>query len=85
MILKITEKCLVGEEKEYNDRNFIGYEYEEYYANRYYDYEVDTDNVSQAILEFLNNFDVDNIVQHTSHDDFDGECLSSEIFNIEVL
>lgn len=72
MILLITEKCWT------DDFGFTGNFYE-----RTYEYITATDNVIDALKNFVFEFDTDNVFNN--NDMFEGECLGSEIIKIEVI
>ena len=72
MILLITEKCWT------DDFAFTGNFYE-----RTYEYITATDNVIDALKNFVFEFDTDNVFNN--NDMFEGECLGSEIVKIEVI
>lgn len=74
LILKITEKCLTLNEHE-----------EECFGLRHYLYQTNKNMVNESIVDFIKNFDSDNILDGSNQDEFDGECLDSEILKIEVL
>lgn len=74
VILRITERCLVSDENE-----------KECFGLRHYLYLSDTSDTDESIVDFIKNFDTDNIIANSSNDEFDGECLGSEIIKIEVL
>lgn len=74
LILKITEKCLTLDENE-----------KECFGLRRYLYQSDKKAIDDAIVDFVKNFELDNIIDNSSDDDFAGECLDSEILKIEVL
>lgn len=79
IILKVTEMCKVSYINEYN---MEVEEEKDNYALRTYLYLTKSSNVTEAISECLNSFDIDNVFN--CDDEFDGECLTSEILNIEV-
>ena len=72
MILLITEKCWT------DDFRFTGNFYE-----RTYEYITATDNVIEALKNFVFEFDINNVFNN--NDMFEGECLGSEIVKIEVI
>lgn len=72
MILLITEKCWT------DDFKFTGNFYE-----RTYEYITATDNVIDALKNFVFEFSTDNVFNN--NDMFEGECLGSEIIKIEVI
>lgn len=80
MILYIEELCEVDyineddEEEEIEKRQF---------AKRSYYYESQKDNLYDAILDFEQNFDSDNL--YHNEDDFDGCCLDSVVTLIEEV
>lgn len=74
MIIEVTEKCLTVDN---NDK--------EYYALRHYQYETSATSFLEAIIELETNFELDNIIEKTSHDEFDGECLDSQVVKVEIV
>ena len=72
MILRITEKCWT------EDFRFTNKYYE-----RTYEYVTQTGEVIQALKEFLFDFETDHVFN--CNDEFEGECLGSEIVKIEVI
>ena len=80
LILKITERCEVS----YINEDTYNYDKEkEYISLRNYLYESHKDNFEEAVVDFINNFDSNNI--YNCHDEFDGECLNSEVIKIEMV
>jgi hypothetical protein len=72
MILLITERCWT------NDFKFTKECYE-----RTYEYVTATDDVVEALKNFIFEFDSDNVFN--TNDIFGDECLNSEIVKIEVI
>ena len=72
MLIKVTEKCLLDDKIEN-------------YGIRTYVYETTTNNFDDAVKEIEENFDCDNIIENTSNDNFEGECLDSEVIKYEVV
>ena len=72
MILKITEKCWTEDFRFTNEFHY-----------REYEYITATDDVVQAMKNFLFEFDTDSVFN--CNDLFDGECLGSELVKIEVV
>ena len=71
----VVERCLVdyiNEEEPVSNT--------ELYANRTVSYETDKDTLLEALADYTYNWDVDNVTD--CNDDFDGECLDSEIISI---
>lgn len=50
---------------------------------RVYHYEANKSNFNDAKLDMLQNFDTDNIIYND--DNFEGECLDSEVIDIKEL
>lgn len=71
--VKVTERCLVKDENG-----------SECYALRHYVYMTKQNNLSDAIREIENNFNCDNILTDSCHDEFNGECLDSEVVKYEI-
>ena len=67
MLIKVIEKCLVLDDKVEN------------YDIRTYVYETTAHNFDDAVKEIEENFDCNNIIENTSNDNFEGECLDSEV------
>ena len=69
MLLKITETCIT-------DNNETGL--------RIYEYDAfsERDKFEEAVIDFINNFDTDNIL--CCEDSFEGECHYSEVVCIEI-
>lgn len=80
IILKVTEICKVSYINE--DNMEVEEEKDDNYALRTYSYLTNSSNATEAISECLNSFDIDNVFN--CNDEFDGECLTSEILSIEV-
>lgn len=55
----------------------------EAFAQRTIIYNSDKENFVEALLDFLENFNFDNV--EATYDDFDGECESSEIVSFERM
>lgn len=68
MLLKVIEKCMLDDEK---------------MGLRVYHYKSNKNNLNDAKLDLLKNFDSDNIIY--SDDDFEEDCLDSEILEITML
>lgn len=68
MLLKVIEKCMLDDEK---------------MGLRVYHYESNKNNLNDAKIDLLQNFDSDYIIY--SDDDFEGDCLDSEILEITIL
>lgn len=73
LLVKVTERCLVENE------NGL-----EHYALRHYVYMTKQNKLSDAIREIENNFNCDNILPNSCHDEFNGECLNSEVVKYEI-
>lgn len=73
MIFNIVEKCLTK-------NNNTG---EEYFALRTYQYDSKSNNILEAKKEIDEYFDSSRILSNSCNDEFDGECLNSEVIKIE--
>lgn len=78
--LYVTELCEVSciDEKD-EDKDFSD---EKLYEKRTYCYKTNSGNFEDAMLNFINDFDI-TCVKHCS-DEFAGECLNSKVIKIEV-
>lgn len=76
MILMIKELCLVENDEMDGEETTTGV--------RTVIYETKADNFAEAVMEYENSFDSDNM--HSSGDDFMGGCLDTiSILSVEVL
>lgn len=70
--IKVIEKCDVdGSERNENEGLRIVY------------YNSPKDTLLQALEDYENNFDSDNIYE--TYDEFDGECQDSEVIEISII
>ena len=74
MLIKVTEKCFV-----LNDKG------ESFHGARTYVYESTASDFNKVVKEIEENFDCNNIIENTSNDNFEGECLDSEVIKCEVV